>query len=295
MMHKGHNPMELLIIILLVIVVAILLYFHFGGKQVVHVSDESLILVFVGIMATFIVVGNAQQVREIRNDMHTELRERREEENDKIASLKQEIDTKFQSCDQLHKDFSKRVDDGFNNTELKIQTIEEKLKKNQVRLHANETKISEFESTTDAKIDQQQKTNVELLNMIISNNHCIQELQRDASDVSVNIKELLYGILLLNDDDTSKLLIELFYKEKPFYNVECGSDQRTQAIMQKGPELQFVDANTNELIDNISKIENLSYDSARISKIYLSLMNLNRVSGEVLAKKVNDDSQNSVL
>jgi len=63
------------------------------SKSVI-IEDESLILIFVGILATFVVVGNYAQVKSIEQDFSQKVGELKYEFAEKVKELKHEFDKK---------------------------------------------------------------------------------------------------------------------------------------------------------------------------------------------------------
>ena len=157
-----------------------------------------------------------------------------------------------------------------------------------------EKTIKENNSDINAKIAQMQGLLENLDTITIENLDKIEQLVTDTHKISRNIKELLYGILLLNDDDTSKLLVELLFEEKTFYSIETTEGRTIQAVMSAGATLQFIDPNANDVIENIHKINGLMYDSASISSIYDSVMNLIQKPQEVSVSDTNSETQNAI-
>jgi len=72
------------------------------------ITNESIVLVFVGIIATFIVVGNYAQVTEIRNNTHSQIKDL-------------ELNTKYK-IDELNKLYDKMTE-----TSEKLKTVENRL------------------------------------------------------------------------------------------------------------------------------------------------------------------------
>ena len=277
MKHKEYSQMELLIIILLVIVIAILLYFHFGSKQVVHISDESLILVFVGIMATFIVVGNAQQVRDVKTDMHEELRERREDLNTKIQELRNEINDKYsENCNQINnlsRDLSKE--------QKRVNEELEQLRKNQnitlQHLSQYKTEVTADINLNRAAMDIIGEKYEDYTKQIEQNAADVYSLKYKYETVSKSVVDIIHSILILNTDDTSKLLLMLLFQNKAYFKIQLNDAEVLQAVISyENENLLFRDGNTGENIDvnNIQSVEDLRYNSARVLELYGSIQKL---------------------
>lgn len=276
-MNKKKFSMEgVVIIVLLVMLVGVVLFSYYRGDHVVHLTGDSLVLTFIGILATFIVVGNAQQVREIRNDMRDELKEI----NNTINNNKQDIET---SCnDQIKK------------VRANVKNLCEEQKEQKEQLVQAQKTIKENKSDINTKIEQIEDTLEKLSTTIVENIDKIEQLAIDTHKISQNIKELMFGILLLNVDDTSKLLIDLLFEEKPFYSVETEDGKTFHAVVSAGSTLQFIDTSTNDVIVNISKVNGLMYDSVCISKIYDSMINLNQKPQEVSILDVDSEIPNDI-
>ena len=272
-----HNLMELLIIILLMIVIAIILYVHFWSHAVVQITDESLILVFVGIIATFIVVGNAQQVREIRNDMHEELRVRKQEVYDHISDVQAEINEKYDGLEQ------------------KISSVSTNLNELKSRLSQDKQKIDVTITTIHNDIEQlkDQTSSIKIHNDEIENK--IHDIENLSNSMSQSMQDMLHGMLNLLQNDTSKLVLILLYSDKIFYNVQLSSGETKQAIrIYENDQLRFVEANTRSELNNIKKIEDLKYDSECVNELYCSVMRLLSNESEVLSHIDNDIPPDSV-
>lgn len=75
-----HNGLLFAIVIVAVFVAGCFLS---SGQMVFHPTDQTLVIAFVGILATFIVVGNIQQVSEIKHEMFSE----QKTQDDEIQAL----------------------------------------------------------------------------------------------------------------------------------------------------------------------------------------------------------------
>lgn len=273
-MFKNKFSMEgVVIIILLVMLVGVVLFSYFRGNHVVHLTGDSLVLTFIGILATFIVVGNAQQVREIRNDMHEEL-----------DGIKEVAEKNKESIEISFNNQIKKVGQNLRN-------VNKEQREQKERLAEIQHKIAKDSSDINIKMKQIQDEAVELKCKVDDDADKIEQLVSDTYKFYKNIKELLYGILLLNDDDTSKLLVDLLFDEKTFYTIETTEGNTIQAVISVGATLQFIDPNTNEIIEDICKINGLMYDSICISKIYDLVMSLNQKPQEVSVLNINSASE----
>ena len=299
--------MEGIIIILLVVVICVVMYSYFQGEHVVNLSGDSLVITFVGILATFIVIGNAQQVREIRNDMHTELQERKIDMRNEIQVIRDEMENDKKECEDLIKENRKETNTQLNTMKSKMENIEKeqndlslRLDDIQQKIEKNRTEIEGQIGTSCTEINIAIKDIQDLQtyqsSQIIDNSNNISLLNNTTSATSKNIKELLYGILLLNNDDTSKLLVNLIYEAKDIYTIVLDDEKQTQvkATIQSVPKLQFINIDDQQIVTDIKTIDGLSYDSHRITTLFELIMGLDQESGDI-SSDVNNEENNSVL
>lgn len=269
--------MGLIIIILLLMVIAVMLYSHFREMHVVMLSSESLVLTFLGILATFIVVGNAQQVRDVKTDMHEELRERREELNTKIQELRNEINNK---CSENTNQISNLSTD-LSNKQNRVNDELEQLRKNQDKTSQN---LLQYKEEVSAKIDIN-TTSIDTIlrqlevttNRIEQNEVDVYNLKNKYETVSKSVVDIIHSILILNTDDTSKLLLMLLFQNKAYLKIQLDNEEQIQAVIAyENENLLFRDFETGEIIDNnnILNVEGLKYDSARVLELYGSIQKL---------------------
>lgn len=295
MKHKLYNTMEFVIIILLVMVIAIILYFHFYGAHVIMLSDESMVITFVGILATFIVVGNAQQVREVKTDMHEELRERREDLNSKILELRNEINDKYgenrNQIGNLSTDLSeeqKRVNEELEQLRKTQNVTSQKLSQYKEGISADVNVNRASIDTIEAKIEDNIK-------LIEQNATDVYTLKYKYETVSKSVVNIIHSILILNADDTSKLLLMLLFQNKTLFKIQLDNGGTTQAVIAyENDNLLFRDVNTGENIDNnnILKVEDLEYSSARVLELYGSIKKL--ISDESDVSPVDEHTTDTI-
>ena len=295
MKHKENSTMEFVIIILLVMVIAIILYFHFYGSHVIMLSDESLVIAFVGILATFIVVGNAQQVREVKNDMHEELRERREDLNAGIQELRNEINAKYSENSNQISNLSANL----SNEKNRVNDILDQFKKSQDATLQNvlqdKEKMSAVIDLNSKSIDTiYEKINVNS-NLIEKNETDVYNLKYKYETVSKSVVNIIHSILILNADDTSKLLLMLLFQNKTLFKIQLDNGGTTQAVIAyENDNLLFRDVDTGENIDNnnILKVEDLEYSSARVLELYGSIRKL--ISNESDVSPVDEHTTDTI-
>ena len=77
------------------------------------VEDESIVLIFVGILATFVVVGNYAQVKSIEQDFSEKVGELKFDFSEKVKELKHEFDKKvlFNQTLSIMQELYKKMDD----------------------------------------------------------------------------------------------------------------------------------------------------------------------------------------
>lgn len=277
MNFKQNNRMGLIIIILLLMVIAIMLYFHFREMQVVMLSSESLILTFVGILATFIVVGNAQQVREVKTDMHEELRERKEDLNAKIQELRNEINNK---CSENSNQISNLSTD-FSEEKRNVHDVLDQLRRRQEETSQN---VLQYKEEVSADINHNSEKCEDNTKRIERNEVDVYNLKNKYETVSKSVVNIIHSILILNADDTSQLLLMLLFQNKTFYKIQLDNEETIQAaILYENENLLFIDTSADEIIDNsrIQSIEGLRYDSARVLELYGSIQKLISDEGDV--------------
>lgn len=95
--------------------------------------------------------------------------------------------------------------------------------------------------------------------------------------MSKSVVDIIHSILILNTDDTSKLLLMLLFQNKAYLKIQLDNEEQIQAVIAyENENLLFRDFETGEIIDNnnILNVEGLKYDSARVLELYGSIQKL---------------------
>ena len=266
--------MEWIIIIILLIVIGIIWYFSFYGNHTILMSDESLIIAFVGILATFIVVGNAQQVREIRKEMHDELVEKKAEENTKRSELLQTIRQELQTAVELPNQQIGIINERLGNFDTFAQkqndynaTFTEK----QQDIQQNIEQIADLVKTTNNQSNEQIKR---LREETDSLNAVVPSIQEENNIRKSHLVRIIENLLSLHSDEISRLILILVFHDKFIYELELNDGTSHQAVKGSGLELHFFDLSTKEEVTNIAKVENLRYDAQVVGDMYTLLSSM---------------------
>ncbi len=265
--------MEFVIIILLLVVIAMLLCLYFSSSHDVIISDESLVIGFVGILATFIVIGNAQQVREIRNDMHDELREWKDDEKEKRKELFNSVKTELTQYNEKYQCVEKQLKE--INSEILNQS-QQNSKQDTSLLQAIEN-ISELKKQNE-NLQREFLDNIDTLKSDVDKKYSDFYIS-NSGHINRLMSEYLKTILLIIDTHESKFIFSLFYDENCCYDVKT-IDGRFKAKKKFENEINFYDIDTDSLIKDLIEVNDYRYDAEYINGIYKKLMELIQ-AGEV--------------
>lgn len=75
--------------VILFIMLVFMIFLEITGQT--HLKDSSLVISFFGILATFVVIGNYSQVKDIKQDTHDEIRKIKQEITDKFNNLYKQV------------------------------------------------------------------------------------------------------------------------------------------------------------------------------------------------------------
>lgn len=94
------------------------------------VTDESIVLVFVGILATLVVVGNYAQVLEIQNNTKTQIQDLKTEtqtEFKKLEEMQEQVSIKIQELDKIQLNIA-NISKDIENKESRILELEKSIR-----------------------------------------------------------------------------------------------------------------------------------------------------------------------
>lgn len=92
-------------------IILLILSIVLNGEQLIYISNDTLIITFIGIIATFIVISNFSQVSEIKNDFNQKINEQNKDFSDKVAKIDEkivEIDKIFDELNLIKEEIEKK-------------------------------------------------------------------------------------------------------------------------------------------------------------------------------------------
>lgn len=284
--------MELAIIILLVILICITLYCYLRGNHIIQLSDESLIIAFVGILATFIVVGNAQQVREISRDMNERLRLSIENEKQEREDLKKQLREEIQS-------YSNGIDQKFVISLMRLNDLEGKVKANLKDLKEQKRDIEEILKQIRLNMVETEHIQKDLADFVSSSQQKmqitdgeIQLIKGENAKYNQALSNFLQTFLALGTDDNSHLMWILLYdNKKNIFNVELKDGTIVPAMKSIGDKIHFVDVKTFNELSDIAKVEDIPFDSIKINEIYAKIKGILEYKGEETSPITETDNE----
>lgn len=104
--------------IILFIMLVYIIFLEVTGQ--LHLKDSSLVISFFGILATFVVIGNYSQVKDIKQDTHDEINKIRQEITDNFNNLYKKVldEDNVQSIISQHKQILTDLYDERGNSKL---------------------------------------------------------------------------------------------------------------------------------------------------------------------------------
>lgn len=220
--------------ILFIMLVFIIVLEITGG---LHIKDSTLVIAFFGILATFVVIGNYSQVKDIKQDTHEEIKEFKQDITNKYNELYKQVldDNNKQSILSQHKQILVDLYDERGNSKLTPLT-------NSVR--------------------KQQSDSAQILNVLKLQNRKNEFLR------------LILSSLLHAETRNMSALIESVYQTGSYKcKVKCGNQADSiDAIVQWSDEegIIFVDNNQSRIV-NVSRVSNKKFNKQEIDNVLRGL------------------------
>ena len=120
--------------VILFIMLVFMIFLEITGQ--LHLKDSSLVISFFGILATFVVIGNYSQVKDIKQDTHDEINKIKQEITDNFNNLYKKVldEDNVQSIISQHKQILTDLYDERGNSKLIPLT-------NALQKHASENAV----------------------------------------------------------------------------------------------------------------------------------------------------------
>ncbi len=220
--------------ILFILLVYIIILEITGG---LHLKDSTLVIAFFGILATFVVISNYSQVKDIKQETHEEIKE-----------FKQEISEKI---NDLHK---KVLDD---NNKLSIQSQHKQIIADFYDERGN-SKLTPIANL----VNKHQNDNAQVINLLKAQKKKNESLK------------LLLSSLLHSETRNFIFLIESVYETGNYKcKVKCNNrEEAIDAIVKWSDEEGIFFEDNNQLrINNVSRVSNKRINKQEVDNVLRGL------------------------
>lgn len=259
-------------IVVFVLIIIAAVYFICVAKIPVKVSDQGLVITFLGVIATFVVVGNFMQTAEIKRETTERLHEYQRQFNTMNQKVKEDIEA---DIDKKVKELNDTITTTNEKTEEKIKLLETKIMSTRENLenHFKEELQKEeanFRNTIDNSIaanNQTQQTYIDNTKGEIETflAGLINTQVYTSGDVTRNILKYVSLIIMLSP--TQKKLLQDFLKHLPAYEIRYKKIGRTFVQLRDNGFgfIRLYDLKVRKFLDegDYRKLESIS--SVRIS------------------------------
>ncbi len=219
-----HIPtITAILIVLFALLIIAIVYLIGVAKIPVKVTDEGLVITFLGVIATFVVVGNFMQTAEIKRETIEKLQENKTELNTKVTELRQGIETDINA---KIKEINKTITTQNSQVEEQIKAVKKDITINKGTIddHFSEvTKALEEQKDTFtvallANDQQQQSRIVTTKDELETRMSGLANMQADATSVSTRTM-LDFVSLVIMMNAAQKKLFQEFLKRLPIYEI----------------------------------------------------------------------------
>lgn len=261
-------------IVIFAMLIIALVYFIGVAKIPVNVTDEGLVITFLGVIATFVVVGNFMQTAEIKRETIEKLHEYKRVLNDRNKEVKTEInsdmDAKVKILDETITTTKEKIEDDFR----------EKLAK---AIENQENKVTIAMSINNQAQQSRIKDTKEELGARIS---MLANMQADATSATTRTM-LDFVSLVIMMNDAQKKLFQEFLKRLPAYEIRYKKGGNTSVELRDNGFgfIRLYDLKVRKFLDegDYKKIESIS--SVRINNMgqIEEVLNIYNLYNKILA------------
>lgn len=219
-----HIPtITAILIVLFALLIIAIVYLIGVAKIPVKVTDEGLVITFLGVIATFVVVGNFMQTAEIKRETIEKLQENKTELNTKVTELRQGIETDINA---KIKEINKTITTQNSQVEEQIKAVKKDITINKGTIDDHFSEVTKalkeqkdtFTVALLANDQQQQSRIVTTKDELETRMSGLANMQADAtSAVTRTILDFVSLVIMMNA--AQKKLFQEFLKRLPAYEI----------------------------------------------------------------------------
>ena len=248
------------------------------------VHDDTLVISFFGILATFIVISQYAQVTEIKNENSSRIQAINKELEKKYKAQDEIIKNRFEKQDESIETLIKEKGDEISNNNTKFKNeINERVAKHEEKVHREVLDTAEFNSMAskvkrivDLVIGDGDKPKIDML--ITSFNQSEENITTFKRNISENIEPLILKrvkenciqqnqlITYMLTGTHKDLLVKILRNEEYLCSsVQLGNGDKKQNVIVKyhDEKLEFLDEKGKPLAD-IRQIDDLDFNTDKI-------------------------------